>query len=875
MVKLKEFIQRAKAFINENPQRKKLLLIIFILAIIPLTVLAALTVQDLRQRAGGASGIQILDASGNFISTTSDTNVRLRVTLPENWVSLGMETNKQNFINQAYAQTNQCRPPYQGYLGCFSSSDSPFGSICTSSCTTDSGENGQYCYTSTTIGSSCTSSTGRSGVCDEQGECAANVYPTPVYFTPIPSSPPQSTANCGNQTCSITETCIGTSFDSSTFCLTKGVGGLGSYCGSPNKSPNNQACSSGYCDSTLRCANQSQETTPIPVNPTATPTLPTSGINPTSGPTPKPILNVLQGIYIENKDSDGSSNGSEPLRITSGFESYIITSIPWKLNDLLPGQTQALRIAQVTLFSDSGYSITLSASVNLVRPNGPTNGIQLRPHVYILEDDGTFDTGNSASITKKFYEKYPDQYDFIGFQFKGGAMYDSIYAYHVQDSAQKGNFGFKFGNLVTSYGSKGRLLGGYVDSSDFDKVYVESDPDTDPISLIDTVYFRIPSHELTHYWGVTLPDELKEAQLLLNGQYDTVHFGSGTGSWIAKNHTTRIKNVENIDGKYYHINDCSKEPKHHDFDLYSMGLKSPEEVKDKLVIVKPFTELPYPYNEFSYGPWAPCDTSIELSKDLIRKTYTIQDFIDVLGPRIPSVADSQKDFTIAFVLIISKGETLSQKQIDALNWIADKFPIAWYKSTEGRSTLNGIKPKDITKPIISNVKTSATKSSIAISWTTNEPATAFAIYTQTLNLRPPFIDSIYPNVITNPPKFSTSHEINIESSDWPPLSSNTEYPVKIISIDEDYNMASFDAGKIITTDVASPTTPSTAITNTDYDLNSDGVVNCKDVKILIGQYGQKGAGLSADLNHDGIVDNIDYNTLVRNYTPGDTTVCPQ
>lgn len=876
MIKLKEYIQRAKAFINENPQRKKFLLIIFILAIIPLTVLAALTVQDLRQRAGGGNGIQILDASGNFISTTSDTNVRLRITLPENWASLGMT--KNNLISQVYAQAAQCSPPYQGFLGCFRSSDSPSGSVCTSSCITDDGQSGEWCYNSTTVGNSCTNSAGQSGICSEQGACVASAVSTP---TPTPSSP-QSTANCGKQTCSISETCIGSSFDNSTFCLTKGTGAISSYCGTPSRLPNSEACSSGFCDSTLRCATVAY---PTPTFFTPTPPLPTSGISPTSAvPTSTPMPIRLNALRIENKDNDGSSGGSDPINVFSDFNGYISTPLSWKLNDLLPEQNQAIRVVQVTLFSNTGESITLSASVNLVRPkNGPANSAQLSPHVYILEDDGTFDKSDSASITKKFYEKYPDQYDFIGIHYKDGALGGNTYGYKVQDAVQQGGVDGKVGKFVAipdgkggwitadrlaTFGSKGKLLGGYVDSFNFNKMYVERDPNNDAIYLIDDVYFSLLFHELTHYWGVNLPDELKEANHYnwATKEYDRTHWEPFVASWISGGYTTRNQLIEK-EGKFYLKKDCSKEPKHHDFDLYSMGLKSLEEIKDKLVIIKPYNELPY-------GPSAPCDTSVELSKDFIRKTYTIQDFINILGPRIPSVADAQKDFTIAFVMIVPKGETLSQKQLDALNWVADKFPITWYKSTEGRSTLNGIKPKDMTKPIISNVKTSATKSSIKVSWTTNEPASSFVIYDR-------YASFIYPYVITNPPKFSTSHEINIESSDQTPLSPNTEYPVKILSIDEDYNMASFDAGKIITTDTLSSITPPASgvpvsqTVGSSGDLNKDEKINCKDVPIIIDQYGQKGTNLSADLDHNGIVDGIDYNIIVRNYTPGDTTVCAQ
>jgi hypothetical protein len=57
------------------------------------------------------------------------------------------------------------------------------------------------------------------------------------------------------------------------------------------------------------------------------------------------------------------------------------------------------------------------------------------------------------------------------------------------------------------------------------------------------------------------------------------------------------------------------------------------------------------------------------------------------------------------------------------------------------------------------------------------------------------------------------------------------------------------------------------------DLNNDRVVNCKDMKILLSQYGKRGANLTADLNRDGIVNMVDYNILLRSYTPGQPTRC--
>ena len=73
--------------------------------------------------------------------------------------------------------------------------------------------------------------------------------------TPSPDQT-STTANCGNRTCSSDETCTGVYNDSSiAFCFAKGTAGKGFYCGTPSKSPNNDVCSSGYCDLSLHCVD--------------------------------------------------------------------------------------------------------------------------------------------------------------------------------------------------------------------------------------------------------------------------------------------------------------------------------------------------------------------------------------------------------------------------------------------------------------------------------------------------------------------------------------------------------------------------------------------------------------------------------------------
>ena len=53
------------------------------------------------------------------------------------------------------------------------------------------------------------------------------------------------------------------------------------------------------------------------------------------------------------------------------------------------------------------------------------------------------------------------------------------------------------------------------------------------------------------------------------------------------------------------------------------------------------------------------------------------------------------------------------------------------------------------------------------------------------------------------------------------------------------------------------------------DLNGDGVVNFADLNILLGAFGQSGAGIPADINEDGVVNFADLNILLTAFG----TVC--
>ncbi|QQG40859.1 MAG: hypothetical protein HYV37_00865 [Candidatus Levyibacteriota bacterium] len=100
---IKQHIARFKFFLEANPDKKRLFIILAITFILPVTIGAALTVQNLTQKASSNDVIKIVDATGIPISQTSDPVVYLQIALPSTW-QLPTQSRNNNIIKNAYAQ---------------------------------------------------------------------------------------------------------------------------------------------------------------------------------------------------------------------------------------------------------------------------------------------------------------------------------------------------------------------------------------------------------------------------------------------------------------------------------------------------------------------------------------------------------------------------------------------------------------------------------------------------------------------------------------------------------------------------------------------------------------------------------------------------
>ncbi len=341
---------KAKVFIAANPKRTKFIVIILILLAVPLTIAAALTVQDLRQQASQNGGLEILDRNGNLIRETYDPIVYLKITLPSDWVVLSASPQTNNsLISKAYAVSSSCTPPYSGYLGCFSAGAIPSGSVCTGSCTTAEGQGGQYCYTSTKVGQTCTADSGSLGTCNNQGDCIASALPTPTPTpTPSPSPKPSPTATPIPQIATPTPLSYAQQ---------------GELC-----SPGRTDCAAG-----LTCTN-------IDINGygrCSTPPTPTSSVRRNADyptPTPTPAIHILDTIYVP--DYMGRGAYSMPAGVWTNW-GVTPKGQPFSigLEKLQPTENPALRRFTVTLIAVDGFRTDLSATVILKRaPRTITSG---------------------------------------------------------------------------------------------------------------------------------------------------------------------------------------------------------------------------------------------------------------------------------------------------------------------------------------------------------------------------------------------------------------------------------------------------------------------------------------------------------------------
>jgi len=295
-------------------------------------------------------------------------------------------------------------------------------------------------------------------------------------------------------------------------------------------------------------------------------------------------------------------------------------------------------------------------------------------HIAVIELSGDYDKDLSgqfnveprAVIAREFYRHHPDDYDFLvvftSFDFESG---DAVAFHHLVKNEVSGIGDRPLFDNALAYGSNGRLQG-FIDMAALSRYA------TDPLDPEYDFMVQAFAHEFMHQWAAFVRFKDSDGRIS-NGLLgpDDAHwsFLLDSDASIMYGHRWR----DNGDGTFTSV---KARDNFSSLDLYLMGLLGPESVPSMTLLVAPEQD----------GKRMP---ELGVTIRATPKTVTIADIIAAEGPRLPAVADSQKDFRFAFIYVVRAGETAQlDSQLGVLGNLRREVGVRFNALTRGLATAN-------------------------------------------------------------------------------------------------------------------------------------------------------------------------------------------
>lgn len=295
----------------------------------------------------------------------------------------------------------------------------------------------------------------------------------------------------------------------------------------------------------------------------------------------------------------------------------------------------------------------------------------------IQSDLGLIDRTNSVrkdNLLKKFFSQYPvakDKYDFIfiATTFKPNDNIGEFAAFKNEIAGVgSGNDNINASNLRNYLGFNGNeRVQGYAFVMDLQ-------------SLGDDLYLML--HEMSHRWLFRLGDAdicgkgfgcTRETGYKINT--NGAHYNEKINT-ITKVGTERYRDPNGggslemgpVSG-YCRDYGTTSSYRFASMSLYLMGLISSSEVQ------------PLKYYETT-GSWT------EQGISCVEHTFGVNDVAGLVGQRSPSYPNTQKDFSVAYILLTQQGKTPTSSELSRMQFISDNFPQRWNEATSHKSTIS-------------------------------------------------------------------------------------------------------------------------------------------------------------------------------------------
>lgn len=322
------------------------------------------------------------------------------------------------------------------------------------------------------------------------------------------------------------------------------------------------------------------------------------------------------------------------------------------------------------------------------------------PNIAVINtnDDGLIGVVEK-SAAKQFYMNHADIYDFV---FIYTTFTPSInmqqgipIQYTVQGIDRNPGMMNPYGKPA-DWGSFGKLIGA-ARMCNIDQY--PDDPDAqistgiiNPYSGMSTI--ELQAHEWSHYWLSAM--DFKKEGMVKN--HPGLRGCEGTGGEMGACEPNQHWNASFMSGPSVmyggDITDNEDETftfqfdnpkKYGQLDLYVMGLIPPEEVGDLFFLCES-SDIEQ-CREGSPAIPANKTSPDSVKSGLTKHTVTIEDIVRAMGERIPTSAESQKHFNIAFIIANKEGFYPFPNQIQRLENIRVRFQEWFTWATDGKATV--------------------------------------------------------------------------------------------------------------------------------------------------------------------------------------------
>jgi hypothetical protein len=306
-------------------------------------------------------------------------------------------------------------------------------------------------------------------------------------------------------------------------------------------------------------------------------------------------------------------------------------------------------------------------------------------NIAVIEDDGFIlaDLGQGLQLDgvqacKRFYQTHPDSFDILAIYTTSDLYFGAAFAYQVNVKNEVAGIHIGIFDFTSYYGSSGRLRS-YLGMNSVN-VYP---PSPQSRFLRTNHHLSILGHEAEHRWGARVRFDSAQGSSVVGSPElllcDAVHWGFYTDA-----RSQFFNTASCLEGNLWQDNGGGSfttetvTDNYMRLDQYLMGLRPANSVDSLWFIRNP--------SPSTFNCTRASDTPVTV--DGTKTWVKIEDIVAVEGPRVPDASAAEKDFRMAFILVVPNGVRPTAYELARLDSARTQWAGYFNTATEGLGTMN-------------------------------------------------------------------------------------------------------------------------------------------------------------------------------------------